>query len=143
MATVIEAICADDGNLSSMIIYQAEGFRVGWFDPTMPFPNDVLGRYSPNGWTDNERGLGYLKHHFGLKSRSGTKANCRYRMIIFDSHESQVSHAFLQYCIDHQIIACCLPPHSTTLLRPLDVCIFSLYKNYYAQLLEKEFRYGR
>jgi len=45
MATVIEAICADDGFLSSMIIYQAEGFRVGWFDPTMPFLNDVLCRY--------------------------------------------------------------------------------------------------
>ena len=84
-----------------------------------------------------------MKHHFGPKSGSARKANGRYRMIIFDSDESHVSHAFLQYCIDHCIIACCLPPHSTNLLQPLDVGIFSLYKNYYAQLLEKEFRYER
>ncbi|RPB00314.1 CENP-B protein, partial [Choiromyces venosus 120613-1] len=115
MATVIEAICVDGESLSPMIIYKAEGFRVGWFNPTIPFPDDVLCGYSPNGWTDNEMGLGYLKHHFGPESQSAKKAQGKYRMIIFDGYESHVSQGFLQYCIDHHIIACCLPPHSTNL----------------------------
>src|SRR5205807_1383927 len=87
--------------------------------------------------------LGYLQHHFGPESPSAKKAEGRYRMIIFDGHESHVSYGFLQYCIDNRIIAFCLPPHSTNLLQPLDVGIFGPYKNYYAQVLEKEFRYGR
>lgn len=95
MATVREGICADGSNLSPMIIYKAERFRVGWFDLLLPFPKDVLGGYSPNGWTDNEMDLGYLKHHFGPESHLAQRAKGRYRIIIFDGHESHISHGFL------------------------------------------------
>ena len=143
MAIVIEGICANGENLSPMIIFKAKEFRVGLFDPSLPFPKDILCGHSPNGWTNNEMGLGYLKHHFGPQSLSAEKAKGQYRMIVFDGHESHVSHEFLQYCIDNRIIAFCLPLHSTNHLQPLDVGIFGPYKNYYAQVLEKEFRYGR
>lgn len=143
MATVIEGACADGTSLSPMIIYKAEGFKVGWFDPRLPFPNDVLCGYSPNGWTDTEMGLGYLQHHFGPTSSTATKAKEKYRLIIFDGHSSHVSHAFIQYCIENRIIAFCLPPHSTNILQPMDVGVFGPYKNYYAQVVEREFRYGR
>ncbi|RPB04304.1 hypothetical protein L873DRAFT_1555655, partial [Choiromyces venosus 120613-1] len=115
MATVIEGICVNGCNLSPMVIYKADGFRVGWFDPSLPFPNDVLCSHSPNRWIDKKMGLGYLKHHFGPDSPASKKTNGQYWMIIFDGHKSPVSYRFLQYCIDNHIIAFCLPPHSTNL----------------------------
>ncbi|RPA89742.1 hypothetical protein L873DRAFT_1562390, partial [Choiromyces venosus 120613-1] len=104
MATVIEGIYADVGNLSPMMIYKVEDFQVDWFDPSLPFPKDILCGFLPNGWTDNEMRLGYLKYHFSQNSLSAQKANGRYWIIIFNGYESYVSHRFLQYCIDHCII---------------------------------------
>lgn len=39
------------------------------------------------------------------------------------------------YCLNHRIIPFCLPPHTTHKLQPLDVCIFSPYRNYYRREL--------
>jgi len=141
MVTVVEGICADGTSLSPMLIYKAHSTKVAWVDKNAPA--DVIIGHSANGWTDNTKGLGYLKTHFGPRSSSAAKAEGKWRMIIFDGHESHVSWDFLQYCIQQKIIAFCLPPHSTNILQPLDVAVFSPYKNYYSQILEREFRYGR
>lgn len=85
-------------------------------------------------------GLGYLKHHFKPNYKSA-KAGSNYQLIIFDGHESHVLHGFLQYCIDNCIIAFCLPPHSTNLLQLLNVGVFGPYRSYYAQVIEREFRF--
>ena len=52
-----------------------------------------------------------------------------------DGHSSHVSWQFLDYCLRKDIIPFCLPPHSTHLLQPLDVGLFSpLQRNYSACL---------
>ncbi|RPA96521.1 hypothetical protein L873DRAFT_1628580, partial [Choiromyces venosus 120613-1] len=45
--------------------------------------------------------------------------------------------------IEQKIIAFCLPPYSTNILQPLDVAVFSPYKNYYSKILECRFHYRR
>ena len=140
MVTVLEGICADGTSLSRILIYKAHSTKVAWVDKNGPA--DVIIGHSAHGWTDNTKGLGYLQTHFGPRSSSAAKAEGKWRMIIFDGHESHVSWDFLQYCIRQKIIAFCLLPHSTNILQPLDVAV-SPYKNYYSQILEHQFWYGR
>ena len=46
-------------------------------------------------------------------------------LFIVDGHGSHVTWDFLSYCLKNNILILCLPPHSTHLLQPLDVRIFS------------------
>ena len=89
MVTVLEGICADGTNLSPMLIYKAHSTKIAWIDKSDPA--DVLIGHSPNGWTDNSKGLGYLKTHFGPQSLSAAKAEGKWWRIIFDGHEYHVS----------------------------------------------------
>ena len=57
MVTVLEGICADGTSLSPMLIYKAQSTKVAWI--VKGAPADVIIGHSPNGWTDNTKGLGY------------------------------------------------------------------------------------
>jgi len=58
------------------------------------------------------------------------------RLLIMDGHSSHVSWEFLDYCLTHDIIPFCLPPHSTHLLQPLDVGLFSPLQRNYSSCLD-------
>jgi len=68
MVTVVEGICADGTSLSPMLIYKAHSTKVDWVAKNAPA--DVMIGHSANGWTDNTKGLDYLKTHFGPRSSS-------------------------------------------------------------------------
>ena len=53
-----------------------------------------------------------------------------------DGHSSHVSWQFLDYCLQNDIIPFCLPPHSTHLLQPLDVGLFSPLQRNYSSCLD-------
>lgn len=140
MATVLEGICADGSSLNPMIIYKCEEFLSEWFDNLREgMPLNILFGRSHNGWTDERMALRYLATNFGPGSESERKAGDNYRLLLFDGHSSHVTTSFLSYCLDHKIIPCCLPPHTTHRLQPLDVSIFSPYKNYYRKELGNRF----
>ena len=87
---------------------------------------------SESGWTDNELGLAYLEEHFEPQTRE-TKGEQGYRILIVDGHESHITAQAMRFCVTHKIILLCLPAHTTHLLQPLDVGVFSplsvAYKN--------------
>ena len=58
------------------------------------------------------------------------------RLLIIDGHSSHISWEFLDYCLTHDIILFCLFPHSTHLLQPLDVGLFSLLQRNYSSFLD-------
>nr|AKC01510.1 transposase [Fusarium oxysporum f. sp. lycopersici] len=96
-------------------------------------PGDWAIATSPNGWTDNEIGLEWLKHF----DRCTTKqSKNRYRLLILDGHESHHSVDFERYCKANKIITLCMPPHSSHLLQPLDVGCFGLLKKAYGREIE-------
>ena len=88
---------------------------------------------------DAEKALGWLEH-FDQTSRKHQEG--AYRMLLLDGHASHTSPEFIQACEDRCIIPFCLPPHSTHLLQPLDVCVFQPYKHYYAIVTERGVRSG-
>jgi hypothetical protein len=97
------------------------------------FPPDWVIKTTPNGWTDNETGLDWIKH-FDKHTKSRTKGI--YRLLILDGHESHISAEFEAYCKDNSIITLSMPPHSSHLLQPLDVALYSPLKRAYSKEIE-------
>jgi hypothetical protein len=52
-----------------------------------------------------------------------------HRMLLCDQFGSYLTYEFVKYCEDHNIILFFLLPHSSHLLQPLDVGVFSAYKH--------------
>ena len=92
---------------------------------------------SPNGWTDNELGLEYLKTHFEPQTQE-TQSELGYRILIVDGHASHVTIEVMRFCVQHKIILLCLPPHSTHFLQPLDVGVFGPLGTYYRNIIYKK-----
>ena len=87
--------------------------------------------YSKKGWTSRSLGLAWVQH-FHKMTKGSIKAGV-YRMLIVDGHGSHISIEFIEFCLTVNIIAYCLPPHSTHLLQPLDVGLFSPLQKAYGK----------
>jgi hypothetical protein len=46
-------------------------------------------------------------------------------MILFDGHSSHITTEVIKFYIAKKILLICLPPHTTHMLQPLDVGVFS------------------
>ncbi|RPA96297.1 hypothetical protein L873DRAFT_1925421 [Choiromyces venosus 120613-1] len=68
-------------------------------------------------------------HKHTLRSTTAYKAQRAHRLLLFDGHSSHINAAFLEFCVSHNIIPYCLPPHTTHRLQPLDVSVFGPYKH--------------
>ncbi|MBE1616029.1 hypothetical protein IDF54_14335, partial [Flavobacterium sp. SaA2.13] len=79
--------------------------------------------------TDNKTGLEWIQH---FDKHIKPKRDADYRMLIVDSHESHMSVEFNQYCKENNIIPISMPPHSSYLLQPLDVALYSPLKRTYS-----------
>ncbi len=80
---------------------------------------------SPNGWTDQELGYKWMKKNFEPETRRFLINPDEYRLLILDGHNSHCTHDFCSFARDHNIIIICLPSHTTHVLQPCDVLIFS------------------
>ncbi|KAL9563829.1 hypothetical protein ACKAV7_012071 [Fusarium commune] len=130
--TVIQAINAEGQAIPPFIIGAGQYHLANWYRES-DLPGDWAIATSPNGWTDNEIGLEWLKH-FGRCTTKQSKN--RYRLLILDGHESHHSVDFERYCKANKIITLCIPPHSSHLLQPLDIGCFGLLKKAYGQEIE-------
>lgn len=83
---------------------------------------------SPNGWSDNEKSLWWLKHIFDAQT-----AHLGVRLLLVDGHESHVQWRFVQYCLEHDILLVCMPAHTSNLMQPLDRGLFSPLAHWYTQ----------
>lgn len=94
---------------------------------------------SENGWTNREIACTWLEHFYEHAERRRISL---YRLLILDGHDSHVSLSFRQRCEEHNIIPLRLPPHSTHLLQPLDLGIFSPFAKAYKKRISKHSIYG-
>jgi hypothetical protein len=119
-----------------LIIFKGEEHLSAWYEDNGLPPGSVI-TLSPNGWTTNKIGFEWIQH-FNKHMKHRTKG--KYRLLILDGHESHISAQFQQYCKEHEIIALCMPPHSSHLLQPLDVGCFSPMKTLYGSQIEQLMR---
>lgn len=126
-STAINCISGDGYSLPPFVLVKGSVHLSNWYTETN-IPHDWVIKPTPNGWTDHETGLDWLRH-FNRHTKS--RAVGINRMLVLDGHESHVSADFQQYCKDNNIITISLPPHSSHLTQPLDVGIFSPLKRAY------------
>lgn len=129
--STIECVSALNRVLPAYIIYQGKSHLMGNHDYERR--DEAVFGISENGWSDSDHGFMWLSTHF--KPQTKTSGN-RHRLLIIDGHSSHLSIEFIEFCLNQNIHLLCLPSHSTHLLQPLDVGLFSPLKNYYCNLLD-------
>ena len=138
LVTVIETVCADGTALRPSVIYkgQRRDFSWGRDNPcnarcACPFSepwsifltSDHSISFSPNGWTDMELGMEWLKNDFEPETAARNTTN-GWRLLILDGHNSHCTYGFISFSEQHRIIIICLPSHTTHCLQPCDVGVF-------------------
>jgi DDE superfamily endonuclease len=94
---------------------------------------------SPTGFTNDRLTYQWLEH-FNELTRSGIGQ--KWRALIMDGHGSHLSDHFKFYAFRNRIVPFLLPSHSTHLLQPLDVGVFSAMKQHHQNALYDSIRYG-
>lgn len=83
----------------------------------------------------------WLKH-FDQVTKPRVTAISPYRLLIIDGHDSHITLEFIKYCDEVNIKPYCLPPHSTHLLQPLDVGLFSPLQKAYRKAVNRTTRFS-
>lgn len=133
--TTIECINASGWALPLCIIFKGKVLIESWFDG---LPEDWRLDISSNRQTSDEISLRWLEKRFIPSTFSCTKG--KYRLLILDSHRSYLTPKFDEICEKNNIIAICMPPHSSHLLQPLDNSCFAVLKREYSRLVESKMR---
>jgi len=134
--SIIQGICAMGWAIPPLVIFKGKDHLTAWYEDN-GLPAGSVITVSENGWTTNAIGFEWIQH-FNKHTKHRTKG--RYRLLILDGHESHISVEFQRYCKEQEIIALCMPPHSSHLLQPLDVGCFSPMKHLYGCQIEKLMR---
>ena len=135
--TLIECTSSRGSILPAYIIFQGAQIQQAWYAAIADEKTTI--RVSPNGWTDREIALHWLKEVFHPQI---SRTQGVYRLLIVDGHDSHITIEFMEFCDQNKIVPLCLPPHSTHLLQPLDVGVFGPLGKAYKQLVSSRSRYG-
>ena len=135
--SLIECVSGCGRILSAYIIFPGKRIQDDWLNAITD--GSITLQVSPNGWTDADIAVHWLKtvFHYHTKHSKG-----QFRLLLLDGHTSHISIEFIKFCEQMKIIALCLPPHSTHLLQPLDVGVFSPLNKTYKKLVSANSRYG-
>lgn len=137
--TVIECISATGTKISPYVIFKGKNVVSSWL-PKDP-PAGWMFAANASGWTNNLHGMHWIQH-FNNQTAPLLSSPDDYRLLLCDGHDSHVSAALVGYTIQKRIILVLLPPHSSHLLQPLDVGIFSPLKTALAYRQTQLFRSG-
>ena len=135
--TIIESVSAKGSTLPPFIIYKGKTHRFAWHD--YEIRDEAAFARSSNGWTDQKVSLSWLKNHFDRYTRSSNSGFSStqppppvpHRLLILDNHTSHDHFYFLDYCLRNNIHVLFFPSHSSHILQPLDVSVFSPLRPYY------------
>ena len=135
--SLIECVLKCGRILSAYIIFSDKKIQNDWLNAITN--GSITLQINPNGWTDADIVVHWLKtvfHHHTKHSKG------QFRLLLLDGHTSHISIEFIKFCEQMKIIALCLPPHSTHLLQPLDVGVFSPLNKAYKKLVSAKSQYG-
>ena len=103
--------------------------------PSSPYKSEgipgALFAKSANGYMDEELFYTWFSQLFVPRT-----AHLRKRILFIDGHGSHISLRLIDLAKESNVILFCLPPHTTHLLQPLDVAVFSPLKNHFAKITD-------
>ena len=136
MVTLVEAVTAAGYIFPSLLITKGKIHTYGKFGNVTTEDYHVRFAVSPKGWTDDELGYYWLTEIYDPYSKQQLQHPAETRLLILDGHASHVNYKFCLYCKANNIQLYCLPPHSTHILQPLDVGLFSPLQREYSKAIE-------
>jgi len=122
--TAIECVSASGVALPPMIIFKAKHTNTAWIPEHTPV--DWRFSTSTSGWTSDSHAYEWLTTVFEPTTRPTDPSF--YRLLIMDGHGSHITANVIRYCMEHGIDLLILPPHTSHMLQPLDVTVFSPLK---------------
>ena len=120
LTTVAECTYADNSMLPPMVIYKGKGLYRGWF--TEVDDQDAKFAHSAKGYMTDKLAIGWLQA-FDTVTKEHKRGQPRF--LLMDSHCTHYSPKMIRYAVENNIIMMSYPGHSTHLLQPLDVRLFS------------------
>lgn len=111
--TSVETVNYAGRKVPPMIIFSGAYYLRRYFKNDLD--DDILFARSESDYLNDRLGVKYLEH-FNRFTESTSRG--KYRMLIFDGHDSHLSQEFLDFCWEHHIRPFQLPPHTTHLYSP-------------------------
>lgn len=137
--TVIECISATGEKIPPYVIFKGQNLMSNWLPK--PMPKGWMFAANASGWTNNYHGMKWIEH-FESATQKQLQSPDDYRLLLCDGHDSHVSADFVSFCIHNRIDLLLLPPHSSHLLQPLDVGVFSPLKHTISKQISRFVRSG-
>jgi DDE superfamily endonuclease/Tc5 transposase DNA-binding domain len=135
--SIVETISAVGRAIRCLVIFKGKNLQSSWFKhDEVP---DWLYTCSENAWTSNDTGARWLKEIF-IAETLPKKADA-HRILLLDNHGSHITTEFMWICFQNNIRLIYLPPHSSHVLQPLDLSIFSQIKRSYRKQIEELARF--
>jgi hypothetical protein len=133
--TAIECIGASGVALPPLLIFKAKYTNSAWIPASTP--ENWKFSTSTSGWTSDNHAYEWLTTLFEFETR---RNDGKRRLLLLDGHGSHLTARFIAFCLDKNIDLVVLPPHTSHILQPLDVGVFSPLKRALSAEIEKLFR---
>jgi hypothetical protein len=131
--TIIECISATGRALDPLVIFKGKTVQMQYFPEEMKGLDGWSFEASEKGWTDDSIALKWLKQVFIPQTKPETPSS---RLLIVDGHGSHVTDDFMWECFKNDIYLIFLPPHTSHVLQPLDISVFSPLKTAYRSAIQ-------
>jgi DDE superfamily endonuclease/Tc5 transposase-like DNA-binding protein/Psq-like protein len=125
----LECISATGVPLPPLVMFKGKSVQQQWFPTDLTPFEDWEFTATDNGWTTDKTAVEWLEKLFiplTQPSRPQEK-----RLLILDGHGSHETTDFMYLCFKHNIHLLFLPPHTSHVLQPLDLSVFSSMKRSY------------
>ena len=125
----LECVSATGVALPPLVIFKGKSVQQQWFPKDLtPFQGWEF-TATDNGWTTDKTAVEWLEKVFiPLTQPSGSQEK---RLLVLDGHGSHETIDFMYLCFKHNIHLLYLPPHTSHILQPLDLSVFSPLKHSY------------
>lgn len=122
--TVLAGVSASGKKLPPLIVYKGKNLWDQWLaDNNEKLDFELAYAATSKGWMEAEVFHNYIKTI--LIPNLGAE---RPVLIIYDGHSTHVDIKVVELAIQNQITILKLPPHTSHLLQPLDLCVFKPFK---------------
>jgi len=127
--SIVECISAGATCIQPLVIFEGINVNIDWA-PHDPPPYKYAA--DPTAWINDDIAYWWLTEMFLPQTKpSGTQ----YRILLFDNHSTHLSKQFEDECRKRRVITIPLPAHTSDVLQPLDLIMFSPIKGKYKDKL--------
>jgi hypothetical protein len=129
----IECISALGQSTHPLVIFKGKSVQQQWYGTSLDSFEGWKFTATDNGWTTDDTALEWLQKVF--IPQTAPRDPSEPRLLILDGHGSHETDEFMWECFSNNIQLLFLPPHTSHVLQPLDLAIFSPLKTSYRKYI--------